>query len=102
MKCQINKYTSCEISNSEIERFAHLPIDQIKRILDFSRYYYIIKDVPNFNGNIVLCGSDTGQRQFHSNPYTIAAYSFGNKSGLFGNSRLLKSPDSTGVGSCKR
>ena len=39
--------------------------------------------------------SNSELHRFVQCSYTIAAYSFGNKSGLFGNSRLLKRPDST-------
>ena len=41
--------------------------------------------------------SNSELHRFVQCSYTIAAYSFGNKSGLFGNSRLLKLPDSTGA-----
>ena len=97
VKVEMRKHLSCSVANQGNSRnFTLMNHSKVLETLLKSSNYAIIKDISNSsNSQVTLCSCDGGVRNLHSVMYSVAAFSFGESSNLFGCTNVRQSVNST-------
>ena len=97
IKAELRKHVLCSSTNhTNVRNFTWISREQLLDTLYNSNHYSIVKDTLNNNSTpIVICSCDGGMKSLNSVIYSVASFSFGQVSNLYGCTNVRQSVDST-------
>ena len=97
VKSELRKHLLCSSTNhGNVRNYTWISREKILETLFNSNHYSVVKDVLNNNVTpIVVCSCDGGVKSLHSVIYSVASFSFGEISNLYGCTNVRQSVDST-------
>ena len=97
VKGELRKHTQCSSTNSTNSRnFTWLSLEKLLDALYNSNHYSVVKNTLKNNATpIVIASCDGGLRSLNSVIYSVASFSFGQVSNLYGCTNVRQSVDST-------
>ena len=97
IKTELRKHLLCSSTNhGNVRNYTWISREKILETLFNSNHYSVVKDSLNNNVTpIVICSCDGGMRSLHSVIYSVASFSFGKISNLYGCTNVRQSVDST-------
>ena len=97
VKVEMRKHLSCSVANQGNGRnFTQMSHGKVLETFLKSNNYAIVRDVSNSSDTqIILCSCDGGVKNLHSVMYSVASFSFGESSNLYGCTNVRQSVNST-------
>ena len=97
VKSELRKHLLCSSTNQgNVRNYTWISRGKILETLLNSNHYSVVKDVSNNSDTpVVVCSCDGGVKSLYSVIYSVASFSFGEISNLYGCTNVRQSVDST-------